>query len=181
MVGRVSAKELLASFDLSKPEEAEAAVKTLESLRNGLSHDEASIASMKEILIHGKSPIRRRALQLMNEWNFGYPSLLPAAKELVADDSPEVRLWAVNQLCAWSSFDASPYLVKALADPDDNIRATAAGGLARVGREDAVPALVKLLDDPNPVVREAALAAMEQIRRIVDQKKAWQLEQAGLK
>jgi HEAT repeat protein len=182
LLGRVRVRDLLAAFDLSNTEDAQAAVETLERLAKSLSRDDATAASMGEILIHSKSPTRRRALQLLQNWNqekLGV--LIPAAKEVASDDDAGVRLWAVNRLCEWNSFDASPYLVKALADPDDDIRAAAAAGLARVGREDAVPALVKLLDDPNPAVREAALAAMEKIRKIVEQKKAWQLEQAGFK
>lgn len=175
VVGRPRASELLASFDLSRAEDAQAAVEVLARLAQSLSHDERSIASMGEILIHGESKVRRRALLLMVTWRLEKnASLLPAAKEVVADEEPEVRLWAVNRLCDWDAFEASPYLVTALADPGDDIRARAAQGLARVGREDAVPALVKLLDDPSPAVREAALFALEQIRKIVEQKRAWQ-------
>jgi HEAT repeat protein len=182
LLGRVMVRDVLAAFDLSNPQDAQAAVETLERLAKSLTRDDATAASMGEILIHGKSPIRRRALRLLQDWHTERDAaLLPAAKELVADENREVRLWAVNRLSDWNSFDASPYLVKALEDPDGDVRAAAASGLARVGREDAVPALVKLLDDPNPHVREAALAAMEQIRKIVELKKAWQLEQAGLK
>lgn len=182
LLGRVKVRDLLATFDLSKAEDVQAAVETLERLAKQLSRDDATAASIGEILIHGKSPVRRRALQLLRDWSSEKDNvLLPAAKELVSDDDAEVRLWAVNRLREWNSFDASPYLVKALEDPDDDIRATAAAGLARVGRADALPALVKLLDDPNPAVRDSALAAMEQIRKIVELKKTWQLEQAGFK
>jgi hypothetical protein len=140
------------------------------------------VASMRELLIESKSPIRLRAVRLLRAWSADkIPELLPAAKELVTDESAEVRLWAIGRLGEWDNFEASPYLVKALADPDESVRAAAAVGLARVGREDAVPPLVKLLDDPNAVVREKAFAALEQIQKIIERKRAWQLEQAGLR
>jgi HEAT repeat protein len=182
LLGRIQVRDLLAAFDLSKADDAQAAVDTLARLSKHLTRDDGTVASMGEILIPSSSTARRRALQLLREWgseNSG--ALLPAAKILVRDEHAEVRLWAVNRLSEWNSFDASPFLVKALADTDADIRAAAAGGLARVGREDAVPALIKLLDDANPAVREAALGALEQIRKIVEQKKAWQLEQAGFR
>jgi HEAT repeat protein len=182
VLGRVRTEDILAPYDLAKPEDADAVVGIFVLLQNRLTRDQHTVAAMGEILLHAKSPTRQRALQLLRAWQSEKAAaLLPAAKAVVADDSAEVRLWAVSRLSEWNSFDASPFLVKALADADPDIRATAAGGLARVGREDAVPALIKLLDDANPAVREAALAALEQIRKIVDQKKAWQLEQSGFR
>jgi len=182
VLGRVMAADILASYDLSKPEDAEAVVDIFAPLQNRLTRDDRTVAAMGEILLHAKSPTRQRALQLLRAWQSEKSAaLLPAAKVVVADEDREVRLWAVNRLCDWDSFEASPYLVNALADGDADVRTAAARGLARVGREDAVPPLIKLLDDANPVVREAALAALEQIRKFVDQKKAWQLEQAGLR
>jgi hypothetical protein len=179
-IGGVQVSRLLESFDLSTTEGARAAMDALEGASK--SRDDRTAALMGEILIHGDSPTRRRALGLLGEWqSTGHPALLPVAKILAADEHAEVRLWAVNRLAEWNSFEASPYLSNALADADANVRATAAAGLARVGREDAVPALIKLLDDANPAVREAALAALEQIRKIVELKKTWQLEQAGFR
>lgn len=180
-LGRVNANDLLAAFDLSDAAGARAAVQTLRDLSKNITRDDGTAALLQQILIHGDSATRRVALQLVREWAPSSVELLPAAKVVVGDEAAEMRLWAVNQLAAWNSFEASPYLVKALSDPDADVRYTAAGGLARVGREDAVPALVKLIDDPDPRVRDTAIHAMEQIRRIVDLKKALKLEEAGFR
>lgn len=86
------------------------------------------------------------------------PAAIPALKEALADDKPQVRRQAARALGKMGpdAEAAVSDLTKALNDADPTVREAAAQALGKIGpaAAPAIPDLIKALEEPAPVVTE---------------------------
>jgi HEAT repeat protein len=86
----------------------------------------------------------------------------PSLRELINEDDPEVRLFAVNIFSWIKHSDALPLLFSSIEDPDVNVRIASAEALGQIGNPEALTVLEAALDD-DPWVAMAAINAMGEI------------------
>ncbi len=91
------------------------------------------------------------------------PAAIPALKEALVDDNPQVRRQAAQALGKMGP-DAAPAvseLTHALSDADPTVREAAAQALGKIGpaAAPAISELIKVLEEPAPVIKEPLTAA----------------------
>lgn len=111
-----------------------------------------------EALADGAYPRSRIATQLEQL------APLPGAHlvELLADERPAVRFWAVTLLRDYPRV-ATRRVVELAADEDPNVRASAVETLGRAGGRGALRAILSRLDDPVMYVRAHACRAAAEL------------------
>jgi len=94
------------------------------------------------------------------------PAARAAARRLLSDTSPVVRIAAAQALCDWGETDAGlPVLVKLLRHPQDSVRVTAANALDQLSDKarPALPAMKRALkEDQSKYVRRLMEHAVSQ-------------------
>lgn len=84
---------------------------------------------------------------------------LPVLAVLIEDADPEVRLFAVNMLCAMREAETVPLLVRAYSDTDDNVRSACVEALGKLGGDSALRVCRDALAD-NPWVALTAVHSL---------------------
>ncbi len=87
---------------------------------------------------------------------------LPSLRRLIADDDPEVRLFAANLLGDIADTGTAPDLINAMKDPDCNVRIASAEALGKIRDARAVNILREALND-EPWVAMASIKALGEI------------------
>lgn len=88
------------------------------------------------------------------------PSLVirwPGGLERLADDDPQLRRKAAEELASIATSATQPLLLELFSHPDPLVREISLRGLKNIGGAEAVASLAKLLKDPEPNVRAAVL------------------------
>jgi HEAT repeat protein len=88
------------------------------------------------------------------------PSLVirwPGGLERLADDDPQVRRKAAEELASIATSATQPLLLELFSHSDPLVREISLRGLKNIGGEEAVASLAQLLKDPEPNVRAAVL------------------------
>ena len=113
----------------------------------------------KGIRNHADADVRNASMEVYKTLGVrGFTSL----SSLLQDSDHEVRLFAVNVLCAVGSQEAFPLLAGSMQDPDVNVRVAAAEALGRIRDARAVPILEKAVHD-EPWVAMASVHALGEI------------------
>lgn len=97
----------------------------------------------------------------------GDRSAIPALKEAMHSDTPQVRRIAIGAIALIADPSGEDALIEALANPDDDndARAQAAAGLGKIANQTAIASLVKALDDDDNKLRTATVAALARAGR----------------
>ncbi len=93
---------------------------------------------------------------------------------LLKDPSARVRSRARSRLSDASRADLAPLFIELLADENKSTRFFAIDALKRFAMPESIEHLVKLLDDPDVAVRNKTLAALKEIKQILEEKEEWQ-------